>query len=177
MRQIADWLEKLGLGQHAQRFAENDISFGVLPDLTDQDLKDLGVSLGHRRQLLRAIADLTATEKVTAVAAATAEPHAPQDIAKRRQPTERIAQTKRPKGPDQLNLRIPTLLQVSRPIAMSTAPFSNGGAASVQRREVAMGVYVRSRALVAANEPGTINGSPGRSYGKGRADAKNSRDY
>jgi SAM domain (Sterile alpha motif) len=45
MQQIADWLEKLGLGQYAQRFAENDVSFAVLPDLTDQDLKELGVSL------------------------------------------------------------------------------------------------------------------------------------
>ena len=58
MQQVADWLEKLGLGQYAQRFAENDISFSVLPDLTDQDLKDIGVSLGHRRQLLRAVAEL-----------------------------------------------------------------------------------------------------------------------
>jgi hypothetical protein len=49
MQQVADWLEKLGLGQYAQRFAENDISFAVLPDLTDQDLKEIGVSLGHRR--------------------------------------------------------------------------------------------------------------------------------
>jgi uncharacterized protein YjiS (DUF1127 family) len=54
MQQVADWLEKLGLRQYAQRFAENDISFAVLPDLTDQDLTDIGVSLGHRRQLLRA---------------------------------------------------------------------------------------------------------------------------
>jgi hypothetical protein len=52
MQPIADWLEKLGLGQYAQRFAENDISFGVLPELTDQDLRELGVSLGHRRQLI-----------------------------------------------------------------------------------------------------------------------------
>jgi hypothetical protein len=42
MPQVSDWLEKLGLGQYAQRFAENDISFSVLPDLTDQDLKDIG---------------------------------------------------------------------------------------------------------------------------------------
>jgi SAM domain (Sterile alpha motif) len=50
MQEIADWLQKRGLGQHAQRFAENDISVAVLPDLTDQDLKELGVaSLGHRR--------------------------------------------------------------------------------------------------------------------------------
>ena len=58
MQQVSDWLEKLGLGQYAQRFAENDISFSVLTDLTDQDLKEIGVSLGHLRQLLRAIAEL-----------------------------------------------------------------------------------------------------------------------
>jgi hypothetical protein len=63
MQQVAEWLEKLGLGQYAPRFAENDISFSVLSDLTDQDLKDIGVSLGHRRQLLRAIAELTSGEK------------------------------------------------------------------------------------------------------------------
>jgi SAM domain (Sterile alpha motif) len=41
MQQVADWLEKLGLGQYAQRFAENDISFVILPDLTDQTSKKL----------------------------------------------------------------------------------------------------------------------------------------
>ena len=35
MQQIADWLEKLGLEQYAQRFAENDIDFDLLADLTD----------------------------------------------------------------------------------------------------------------------------------------------
>ena len=65
MQQIGDWLQKLGLGQYAQRFAENNISFSVLPDLTDQDLKELEVSsLGHRRQLLRAISELTRREKM-----------------------------------------------------------------------------------------------------------------
>jgi hypothetical protein len=65
MQQIAEWLQELGLGQHAQRFAENDISFSILPDLTDQDLKEIGVaSLGHRRQLLRAIAELKGSETV-----------------------------------------------------------------------------------------------------------------
>jgi len=59
MRQVADWLAKLGLGQYAQRFAENDINFDILADLTDQDLKDIGISsLGHRRLLLRAIGEL-----------------------------------------------------------------------------------------------------------------------
>ena len=66
MQQIADWLEKLGMSEYAQRFAENRIDFSVLPDLTDQDLKDLGVVLGDRRKILRAIAKLDATpEAVT----------------------------------------------------------------------------------------------------------------
>src|SRR6202030_1402193 len=88
MQQVTDWLEKLGLGQYAQRFAGNDISFSVLPDFTDQDLKEIGVSLGHRRQLLRAIAELTGREKDAPKAAvATAPSAAPQDAAERRQVT------------------------------------------------------------------------------------------
>src|SRR6516162_10103339 len=58
MQQITDWLEKLGMSEYAPRFAENGIDLSVLPDLTDQDLKDIGVLLGHRRKLLRAIAEL-----------------------------------------------------------------------------------------------------------------------
>jgi class 3 adenylate cyclase len=58
MQQIADWLEKLGLSEYAQRFAENRVDFSVLPDLTDQDLEKLGVLLGDRRKMLRAIANL-----------------------------------------------------------------------------------------------------------------------
>ncbi len=59
MQQIADWLEKLGLSEYAQRFAENDIDFSILAELTDQDLEKIGVSsLGHRRKILRAIATL-----------------------------------------------------------------------------------------------------------------------
>jgi class 3 adenylate cyclase/predicted ATPase len=58
MQQIADWLKKLGMSEYAERFAENDIDMAVLPDLTDQHLKDLGVSLGHRLKMLRAIRDL-----------------------------------------------------------------------------------------------------------------------
>ena len=58
MQQDADWLEKLGLGQYAQRFAENDIEFAILAKLNDADLKELGVtSLGHRKRLLDAIAE------------------------------------------------------------------------------------------------------------------------
>ena len=48
MQQVADWLEKLGLGQYAQRFAENDISFGVLADLTVGST--LGGYMGRQRE-------------------------------------------------------------------------------------------------------------------------------
>ena len=89
MQQIADWLEKLGLGQYAQRFAENDINFVILSDLTDQDLEKIGVmSLGHRRQLLRAIAELNGVEKATPKPVPpAAAPVAPHDAAERRQVT------------------------------------------------------------------------------------------
>ena len=89
MQQIADWLEKLGLGQYAQRFAENDINFAILPHLTDQDLKELGVaSLGHRRQLLLAIAETSGVPKDTALPPSVAKAEvAPHDAAERRQVT------------------------------------------------------------------------------------------
>src|SRR6202023_2844329 len=58
MSGIAEWLASIGLGEYAQRFGENAIDLSVVRDLTEQDLKDLGVLLGHRRKLLRAIAEL-----------------------------------------------------------------------------------------------------------------------
>ena len=88
MQQIADWLKKLGLSEYAQRFAENHVDFSVLPELTDQDLKDLGIVLGDRRKLLRAIADLNGIEKIQSKpteAATTPVAPQPQDSAERRQ--------------------------------------------------------------------------------------------
>jgi class 3 adenylate cyclase/predicted ATPase len=58
MTGIAEWLASIGLGEYSQCFAENAIDLSVVPDLTEQDLKDLGVFLGHRRKMLRAIADM-----------------------------------------------------------------------------------------------------------------------
>ena len=57
--EISDWLEQLGLGKYAEAFAENDIEFDVLSELTDDDLRQLGLSLGHRRKFLKAVAELT----------------------------------------------------------------------------------------------------------------------
>jgi predicted ATPase/class 3 adenylate cyclase len=84
MQQIADWLKMLGMSEYAQRFADNRIDFSVLRDLTDQDLKDLGIVLGDRRKMLRAIGELDA-----ASLAAPATPTKPvsQDAAERRQVT------------------------------------------------------------------------------------------
>ena len=86
MQRIADWLEKLGLGQYAQRFAENEIDISVLRHLTDQDLKDIGVPLGHRRKMLAAIGELVGTAPATREPVAATELKT-QDTAERRQVT------------------------------------------------------------------------------------------
>ena len=82
MQQIADWLENLGMSEYVQCFVENRIDFSVLPDLTDQHLKDLGLPLGDRLKILRAIRELSKT---------ASEPPQPeprsQDTAERRQVT------------------------------------------------------------------------------------------
>ena len=91
MPEVADWLKKLGMSEYAQRFAESDIDIDVLSELTDQDFDRLGVSLGHRRRMLRAIRELDASP-IAAVAerqasAQTAPEPALKDTAERRQVT------------------------------------------------------------------------------------------
>ncbi|MGB6542777.1 MAG: AAA family ATPase [Xanthobacteraceae bacterium] len=85
MQQIADWLKTLGTSEYAERFAENGIDFPALRHLTDQDLKDIGVLLGHRRIMLAAIAELGGAAATTPEHPAH-EPKA-QDTAERRQVT------------------------------------------------------------------------------------------
>jgi class 3 adenylate cyclase/predicted ATPase len=79
---IGDWLRQLGLERYEQAFRDNDIVPPVLPALTDADLKELGLTLGHRRLLLKAIQELERTasaadarpaEPTRAPASATAE--------------------------------------------------------------------------------------------------------
>src|SRR5215218_6315419 len=71
---IGAWLRERGLGQYEQAFRDNDVDARVLPGLTAEDLKDIGVaSVGHRRLILQAIAGLSApvtTETVTSRAPA-----------------------------------------------------------------------------------------------------------
>ena len=86
MQRFADWLEKLGMSEYAQRFAENRIDFSVLPDLTDQHLKDLGLPLGDRLKMLRSIRELSVAASVPPKGGS--EPDvSTQDRAERRQVT------------------------------------------------------------------------------------------
>jgi class 3 adenylate cyclase/tetratricopeptide (TPR) repeat protein len=81
MNGMAEWLASIGLGEYAERFAKNAVDLAVVRDLTEQDLKDLGVLLGHRRKLLRAIEKLD--DAAVESAEAASEP-APRDEAERR---------------------------------------------------------------------------------------------
>ena len=62
MTNLSHWLDSLGLGEYRQPFAANAVDASVLHELTERDLSDLGVRVGHRRKLLRAIAELRAAE-------------------------------------------------------------------------------------------------------------------
>jgi class 3 adenylate cyclase/predicted ATPase len=65
---IRGWLSKLGLSQYAEAFEQNDVALDLLRTLSDQDLRELGVeSMGHRKMLLRAIAELHGAETPTLV--------------------------------------------------------------------------------------------------------------
>jgi class 3 adenylate cyclase/tetratricopeptide (TPR) repeat protein len=93
MAELRDWLKQHGLAALAAVLAENDIDLDILPDLTDQDIERLGLSLGQRRRLLKAIATLAADSAALArhsagiaVAPVPDEPAAPRE-AERRQVT------------------------------------------------------------------------------------------
>src|SRR5690349_15118408 len=90
---ITVWLRNLGLGKYEAVFRENEITEKVLPNLTAEDLKELGIAaLGHRRTLLDAIAALrtNADSKAPSADSATTSGAAsapPEDRAERRQVT------------------------------------------------------------------------------------------
>ena len=79
---VADWLRSLGLGQYEALFRENEIDAEVLPELTEADLEKIAVPLGHRKRLLKAIANLGAAE-------ARAKPTMPPPTASSRDVAER----------------------------------------------------------------------------------------
>src|SRR5271167_3088974 len=82
---IGGWLRGLGLEQYEAAFRENEIDGKILPRLTAEDLKDLGVAIvGHRRKILTAIAELSGSFPTPAPAA---EPAPATAAAERRQLT------------------------------------------------------------------------------------------
>ncbi|MFZ2079112.1 MAG: adenylate/guanylate cyclase domain-containing protein, partial [Xanthobacteraceae bacterium] len=89
---IVVWLRSLGLGRYEAAFRDNEIDETVLPNLTAEDLKDLGVSVvGHRRKLLDAIAalrtDAGGRASADAATISSAPTVSPEDRAERRQVT------------------------------------------------------------------------------------------
>src|SRR6202007_3391481 len=82
---VGGWLRSLGLGQYEALFRASEIDDDILPELTDVDLKELGVPLGHRKRLLKAISGLPAPETLAAPSSSTGA--TPQDAAERRQLT------------------------------------------------------------------------------------------
>src|SRR4249920_126937 len=85
---LGDWLRSLGLEQYEATFRENAINEKVLPNLTAEDLKDMGVNIvGHRRMLLDAIALLRADGSAKAPPAEASSTTPAQDTAERRQVT------------------------------------------------------------------------------------------
>jgi hypothetical protein len=84
---VAAWLQSLGLERYEPLFRDNEIDWEVLPKLTSEDLREIGViAIGHRRKLLDAIAALGTEVPAAPVTAAPREAPAPAD-AERRQPT------------------------------------------------------------------------------------------
>jgi hypothetical protein len=80
MQQIVEWLATIGLERYAPAFIDNDIDVSVLRYLTDADLEKIGVSLGHRRKLLAAIAELHSGG--TSAARPASEPNKQDDAAR-----------------------------------------------------------------------------------------------
>jgi class 3 adenylate cyclase/predicted ATPase len=84
---IKAWLQDLGLERYVPAFRDNEIDWEVLPKLTSEDLREIGVTaVGHRRKLLDAITALGASAPTAAVSAAVSGASAPAD-AERRQLT------------------------------------------------------------------------------------------
>src|SRR5271170_532881 len=84
---VGDWLRSLGLGQYETLFRQNDIDGEVLSELTEGDLEKFGVSFGHRKRLLKAIASLGSTETAVKPAAPVALQTSTEYAAERRQLT------------------------------------------------------------------------------------------
>src|SRR5271165_5160155 len=75
MSDLRDWLRRNNLEQYADAFEANDIDLDILPDLDDRDLEQLGLSLGNRRRLIKAIAvPVSSHDKRSSVGESSADP-------------------------------------------------------------------------------------------------------
>jgi class 3 adenylate cyclase len=87
---VGGWLRSLGLGEYEDKFRDNRIDADVLADLTESDLEKLGLPLGDRKRLLKAIAGLvgppSATRKSEPTHAQPLGPAAPQSASAERRP-------------------------------------------------------------------------------------------
>ena len=71
MQSVSNWLKSLSLEHYSQVFADNDVDLDALRLLSDKELQELGVSLGHRKKLMKAVADLADSPTETEDAPAT----------------------------------------------------------------------------------------------------------
>src|SRR5258705_9332999 len=74
MQTIEDWLSQLGLGKYIEAFVQNDVDLRALSHITEADLRELGVSLGHRKIILAAINELPPAS----LSLETSQPHIPE---------------------------------------------------------------------------------------------------
>jgi SAM domain (Sterile alpha motif) len=80
---ITEWLAKIGLERYAAAFSDNDIDVSVLRHLTDADLEKIGVSLGHRRKILAAIAKFVGATPTTPALTEPKPPESPSAVKSR----------------------------------------------------------------------------------------------
>jgi class 3 adenylate cyclase/predicted ATPase len=73
MRDVRDWLDGLGLGKYAAVFEENDVDLDVVPMLTDEELRDLGLPLGARKKIIQAAKNLPLQQAAPPLAASPAK--------------------------------------------------------------------------------------------------------
>ena len=170
---VGGWLRSLGLGQYEEKFQDNKIDAGLLPRLTVDDLKDIGVSVvGDRRRLLDAIAALADAKPadVPASPPKPAPPKGPEVSAERRPITQLdqshpyLRQEEPPPGPastigasvDQLDLA--TVIRVSRALSSEIVV------------EILIGTLMRTAVEQAGAERGLlISCANGRAQGRGRS--------
>src|SRR3954452_25074249 len=72
-RDVGRWLDSVGLGHYRSLFADQNIDLDVLKDLTDSDLEGLGISRGHRKRLLRGVAQIETGDAASVRAPGNAE--------------------------------------------------------------------------------------------------------